>query len=82
MNPRLPALLLSLLLAVPAWGASGLDAVRGRAQTARTEVRSLKGQQQALREELNGLAARIEALKAERQGRLTAGTDLEAALRR
>ncbi|WP_164007761.1 TetR family transcriptional regulator [Pyxidicoccus trucidator] len=82
MNPRLPALLLCLLLAAPAWGASGLDTVRGRAQTARTEVRTLRGQQQALREELNGLAARIEALKAERQGRLTAGTELESALRR
>lgn len=82
MNPRLPALLLCLLLGVPAFGASGLDAVRGRAQTARTEVRSLRGQQQSLRQELNGLAERIEALKAERQGRLTAGTELEAALRR
>lgn len=82
MNPRLPALLLCLLLGVPAWGASGLDAVRGRAQTARTEVRTLRGQQQALREELNGLAARIEALKAERQGRLTTGAELESALRR
>jgi chromosome segregation ATPase len=82
MNPRLSALLLCLLLGVPAWGASGLEAVRGRAQTARTEVRSLRGQQQSLREELNGLAARIEALKSARQGRLTAGTELEAALRR
>lgn len=82
MTPRLPALLLCLLLGVPAWGASGLEAVRGKAQAARAEVRSLRGQQQALREELNGLAARIEALKAERQGRLTAGTDLETALRR
>ena len=82
MRPRLPALLLCLLIGVPAWGASGLEAVRGRAQTARTEVRTLRGQQQALREELNRLAARIEALKAERQGRLTAGAELEAALRR
>ncbi|WP_253910740.1 TetR family transcriptional regulator, partial [Pyxidicoccus fallax] len=82
MNPRLLALLLCLLSGVPAWGASGLEAVRGRAQTARSEVRSLRGQQQALRDELNGLAAKIEALKAERQGRLTAGTDLESALRR
>ncbi len=82
MNPRLSALLLCLLLGVPAWGASGLEAVRGRAQSARTEVRALRGQQQSLRDELNGLAARIEALKAERQGKLTAGTDLEAALRR
>ncbi|QSQ19996.1 TetR family transcriptional regulator [Pyxidicoccus parkwayensis] len=82
MNPRLSVLLLCLLLGVPAWGASGLDAARGRAQAARTEVRSLRGQQQSLRDELNGLAARIEALKAERQGRLTTGTELDAALRR
>jgi hypothetical protein len=82
MNPRLLALVLCLVSGVPAWGASGLEAVRGRAQAARQEVRSLRGQQQALRDELNGLAARIESLKAERQGRLTAGTELEAALRR
>lgn len=82
MNPRLLALVLCLLSGVPAWGASGLEAVRGRAQAARQEVRSLRGQQQALRDELNGLAARIDSLKAERQGRLTAGTELEAALRR
>ena len=82
MLRRLPALLLCLLIGVPAWGASGLEEVRGRAQTARMEVRTLRGQQQALREELNRLAARIEALKAERQGRLTAGAELEAALRR
>ncbi|MCP3139072.1 coiled-coil domain-containing protein [Pyxidicoccus xibeiensis] len=83
MSPRpLALLLLCLVLGAPAWGASGLDAVRGKAQTARTEVRSLRSQQQALRDELNGLAARIEALKAERQGRLTAGPELEAALRR
>lgn len=82
MNPRLLPLLLCLLLGVPAWGASGLQSARERAQAARTEVRNLRGQQQALRGELNGLAERIEALKAERQGRLTAGTDLEAALRR
>lgn len=82
MNPRPLALVLCLLLGVPAWGASGLEAVRGRAQAARTEVRTLRGQQQSLREELNGLAARIESLKAEHQGRLTTGTELEAALRR
>jgi FtsZ-binding cell division protein ZapB len=82
MNPRLLPLLLCLLLGVPAWGASGLQSARERAQAARTEVRGLRGQQQSLRGELNGLAERIEALKAERQGRLTAGTELEAALQR
>ncbi len=82
MNPRALILLLSLLLALPGQAASGLEAIRGRAQAARGETRSLRGQQQTLREELNGLAARIEALKAQRQGRLTAGTELEVALRR
>ncbi|WP_426749228.1 TetR family transcriptional regulator [Myxococcus sp. Y35] len=82
MNPRSLALLLTLLLAVPGQAASGLEAVRGRAQAARTETRTLRGQQQALRDELNGLATRIEALKTQRQGRLTAGTELEDALRR
>ncbi|ABF88232.1 developmental regulator SasN [Myxococcus xanthus DK 1622] len=82
MNLRSLALLLSLLLAMPGQAASGLEAVRGRAQSARAETRSLRGQQQALRDELNGLAARIETLKAQRQGRLMAGTELEDALRR
>lgn len=82
MNLRPLALLLSLLLAMPGQAASGLEAVRGRAQSARAETRSLRGQQQALRDELNGLAARIETLKAQRQGRLMAGTELEDALRR
>lgn len=82
MNLRPLALLLSLLLAMPGQAASGLEAVRGKAQSARAETRSLRGQQQALRDELNGLAARIETLKARRQGRLMTGTELEDALRR
>ncbi|WIG95245.1 TetR family transcriptional regulator [Myxococcus sp. SDU36] len=82
MNLRSLALLLSLLLAMPGQAASGLEAMRGRAQSARAETRSLRGQQQTLRDELNGLAARIETLKARRQGRLMAGTELEDALRR
>ncbi|NTX09156.1 TetR family transcriptional regulator [Myxococcus sp. CA051A] len=82
MSPRPLALLLCLLCAVPVWAASGLEAARSRAQAARTEARSLRTQQQALRDELQGVAARIEALKAERKGRLTTGTELEAALRR
>lgn len=82
MSPRLLALVLCLLWAVPGWAASGLEAARARAQAARTEARSLRTQQQTLRDELQGVAARIEALKAERKGRLTTGTELEAALRR
>ncbi|GHG68488.1 TetR family transcriptional regulator [Comamonas sp. JC664] len=82
MNLRPLVLLLSLVLAVPGQAASGLESMRGRAQTARSETRALRGQQQTLREELNGLATRIEALKAQHRGRLTVGTELEAALRR
>ncbi len=82
MKARLLSLLVLLLLGAPAWGASELEAVRTKAQVARTEVRGLRGKQQALRDELNRLAARIEALKAERQGKLTAGAELETALRR
>jgi hypothetical protein len=81
MKARLLPLLV-MLLGAPAWSASELEAVRTKAQVARTEVRGLRGKQQALRDELNQLAARIEALKAERQGKLTAGAELEAALRR
>lgn len=82
MKSPLLSLLLCLVLGAPAWGASELEAVRTRAQSARAEVRTLRGQQQALRDELNTLAARIETLKAQRQGKLTAGEELESALRR
>lgn len=77
-----PLLLLCLLLALPAWAASGLEALRTEAQTARTQVRELRERQQALRAELNTLATRIEALKAEQKGRLVAGPELDTALRR
>ncbi|XXF79290.1 TetR family transcriptional regulator [Myxococcaceae bacterium GXIMD 01537] len=82
MKPLVLPLLLCLALGAPAWGASGLEAARARAQEARTGLRELRGQQQGLREELNTLAGRIEALKAQRQGKLTPGAELETALRR
>ncbi|MCP3103552.1 TetR family transcriptional regulator [Myxococcus sp. K15C18031901] len=82
MNLRSAILLLCVVLGAPAWGASGVEAARVRAQAVRTEARGLRGQQQALRDELNALASRIETLKAERQGRLTTGSELETALRR
>jgi prefoldin subunit 5 len=78
----LSLLLLSLVLSLPTWAASGLEALRAEAQGARAQVRELRERQQALRSELNGLAGRIESLKAERQGRLVAGAELETALRR
>lgn len=82
MKSPLLALLLCLTLGAPAWGASELEAVRTRAQVARTEVRTLRGKQQGLRDELNQLAGRIEALKAQSQGKLTTGAELDSALRR
>jgi len=78
----LPLLLLSLVLSLPSWAASGLEALRAEAQGARAQVRELRERQQTLRLELNGLASHIESLKAERQGRLVAGAELETALRR
>jgi chromosome segregation ATPase len=82
MKRGLLPLLLCLLLGGPVWAASGLDALRAEARTARIQVRELRGRQQELRAELNTLAGRIEILKAERQGRLVPGTELEGALRR
>ncbi|NOK15136.1 TetR family transcriptional regulator [Corallococcus exercitus] len=82
MMSRVLPLLLCLLVAAPAGATSGLEQARAKAQAARTEARTLRTRQQGLRDELNGLAARIEALKAQRQGKLTAGGELESALRR
>jgi hypothetical protein len=82
MNRPLSTLLLCLLLGAPAWALTGLEAVRAKAQAARTEVRTLRERQQALRGELNGLAERIEALKAAQQGKLTPSAELDQALKR
>lgn len=82
MNLRPLVLALCLQLGVPAWGASGVEAARARAQVARAEARTLRTQQQGLRDELQSVSTRIQTLKAERQGSLTAGTELETALRR
>ncbi len=82
MKRHLLTLMLCLVLGAPVWAASELEAIRSKAQVARTQVRTLRERQQALRGELNGLAGRIEALKAEQQGKLTTGPELEQALRR
>lgn len=79
--PLLP-LLLCLALALPARGASGLEAPRTEAQAARARVRELREQQQGLRAELNTLAGRIEQLKTAQKGRLVAAPELDTALRR
>lgn len=82
MSRPLSTLLLCLLLGAPAWALTGLEAVRAKAQAARTEVRTLRERQQSLRGELNGLAERIEALKAAQQGKLTPSAELDQALKR
>jgi uncharacterized coiled-coil DUF342 family protein len=82
MNRPLSTLLLCLLLGAPAWALTGLEAVRAKAQAARSEVRTLRERQQSLRGELNGLAERIEALKAAQQGKLTPSAELDQALKR
>jgi uncharacterized coiled-coil DUF342 family protein len=81
MKRVLLPLLLCLSLGTPVWAASGVDALRTEARTARTQVRDLRDHQQVLRAELNTLAGRIEQLKAEQKGRLVAGPELETALR-
>lgn len=75
-------LLLCGVLALPAWAAPALEALRAEARAARVQALGLRERQQALRAELEGLAGRIESLKAERKGRLLAGGELESALRR
>lgn len=70
------------LLAMPALGASQLEATRESATGARRQVSELRAQQMALRKELNEVAGRIEALKGEQQGKLLRGGELEAELRR
>jgi len=82
MNRPLSTVLLCLLLGVPAWALTGLEAARSKAQAARTEMRGLRERQQSLRGELNGLAERIETLKAAQQGKLTPSAELDQALKR
>ena len=71
-----------LLVAVPAWAATGLEASRAGASTARQQVLEVRGRQMALRKELNALAPKIAAHKSQRQGKLLRGAELEAELRR
>lgn len=75
-------LLVCGVLALPARAAPALEALRAEAKAAQVQAQGLRERQQALRTELEGLAGRIEVLKAERKGRLVAGGELEAALRR
>src|SRR5438093_13398764 len=71
-----------LLLAVPAFAATALEAGRAAAAHARAQVNELRGKQLDARKQLNELAARIETLKAERRGKILPGSELDSALKR
>ncbi|MBI3181859.1 MAG: TetR family transcriptional regulator [Myxococcales bacterium] len=71
-----------LLLSVPAFGASKLEASREAAGEARSRLEGLRDRQASLRSELDRLAGQIEALKAEHKGKLLRGDQLQSALRR
>lgn len=76
------AVMLMVLLAAQALAASGIEALRANAENLRGEVAQLKASQLSTRGELSTLSARIEALKASQKGPLTAGSELDVALKR
>lgn len=77
---RTAALVLALV-ALPALGASQLDAVRSQAAKARESLNAVRGDQMARRAELNKLSARIETLKEQSKGKLLPGGELDGALK-
>lgn len=77
---RTAAIVLALV-ALPALGASQLDAVRSQAAKARESVNAVRGDQMARRAELNKLSARIETLKEQSKGKLLPGGELDGALK-
>ncbi len=78
---RLSALLVVALLALPAWAASQVEALRSQAQAARAQVNEARSQQMSKTLELNRLSAHIEALKAKQKGRLLPGSELDGSLK-
>jgi hypothetical protein len=78
----LAATLAACLLALPAWAAGPLDALRANSRAAREQVSALKAEQLKQRSELSVLSSRIETLKAETKGKLLPGGELDAALKR
>jgi hypothetical protein len=75
------AVTLALAMATSAFGAGSLEAVRSAARAARDQVSQLRAAQLAQRNELSGLSQRIEQLKAAQKGALTAGSELDVALK-
>lgn len=79
---KLSAALLTACLALSAWAAGPLDALRVGSQSAREQVTSLRAEQLRQRNELSQLSARIETLKTQSKGKLLPGGELDAALKR
>lgn len=80
MNFR--AALLSLLLGLSAWAASGVEAMRANASGLRAQVAQLRGEQLSKRNELSVVSSRIESLKSQSKGALLAGSELDQSLKR
>jgi prefoldin subunit 5 len=78
---RAACLAVSLLVAVPAFGATSLDALRASARSVRDQVSQLRAEQLEKRSELSVLSSRIETLKSQSKGRLLPGGELDAALK-
>ncbi|MFZ5441872.1 MAG: TetR family transcriptional regulator [Myxococcota bacterium] len=79
---KLLTALLAACLALSAWAAGPLDALRASSQSAREQVSTLRAEQLKQRNELSQLSARIEVLKAQSKGKLLPGGELDAALKR
>lgn len=77
-----PLLLAACLVALPAWAAGSLDALRSSSQGARSQVTALRAEQLKQRNELSTLSAQIETLKANAKGKLLPGGELDSALKR
>jgi hypothetical protein len=75
-------LLTAVLFAFPVWAAGSLDALRSGSRGARDQVTALRAEQLKQRNELSTLSAQIETLKAASKGKLMAGSELDAALKR
>jgi hypothetical protein len=70
-----------LLMALPAWAAGQLDALRSSAKLAREQAGLVRSEQMQKRQQLNEVSTRIEALKAKAKGKLLPGSELDAALK-
>lgn len=81
MKLRAALLAVGLLVALPAFGAGALDALRASSRGVRDQVSQLKAEQLKKRSELSVLSSRIETLKGQSKGRLLPGGELDTALK-